>query len=313
MEAFRTVKSTPWILGLFLAILVSVPAEPAADQNAEIIAKLPSVVGRIVYATGFSRLYEASATLEEMQQPLTIKRYLTGWQALDDFCRDRLCLARRIPLLDPMRITAVYYIPEHKAFVLNLKTQKGRDVISLTTAEMVSEPAHNGDLLYQISGLLLPEMPRDLSATEISAIQKRELFHGMSEMAIIDMLGFPVTDSEWGSGRQLFYSDSLVIYLNEKHKMVKMTSPGFASLRYFCLENPFSPPEQNLWVDSGSGLVSPEMGEGFFQLPGSGCGQLAGQQSVEFLPGSPQHVTNPALLVSSLGWHCAWSGQNHQQ
>src|SRR5487761_307822 len=34
------------------------------------------------------------------------------------------------------------------------------------------------------------------------------------------------------------------------------------------------------------GLVVPEVEEGFLQLPGSGRGHLAGQQSIEFLPSS---------------------------
>ena len=50
----------------------------------------------------------------------------------------------------------------------------------------------------------------------------------MSEKAIVDMLGFPVTDTEWGKGRQLLYSESLVLYLNAERRLVQLKSPGIA-------------------------------------------------------------------------------------
>src|ERR1035437_1067291 len=37
------------------------------------------------------------------------------------------------------------------------------------------------------------------------------------------------------------------------------------------------------------GFVPPEMSEGLLQIPGPGGGQLAGEQGMEFLPGSPAY------------------------
>ena len=42
------------------------------------------------------------------------------------------------------------------------------------------------------------------------------------------------------------------------------------------------------------GSVAPEMSEGFFQLPRPGRRQLAGQQSVQLLPGAPANPAAPA-------------------
>jgi len=53
------------------------------------------------------------------------------------------------------------------------------------------------------------------------------------------------------------------------------------------------------------GAVSPEVGEGLLQLPGSRCGQLAEKQGMELLPGAPTHPTatpqeRPTHMLQSL-------------
>lgn len=94
METQR--KAAAMLVALLFVAIPTVRLAHATGQHEEIVSKLPSLEGRTVYASGLSRLYEASSTFEDMQQNLTPKRYLTGWEALDDFCRGRMCRSRRI-------------------------------------------------------------------------------------------------------------------------------------------------------------------------------------------------------------------------
>ena len=222
-------KSGLALLGLawfgYCCVSLSCISLPAKDQVA---SEISSVIGKSVYAAGFSRLYEVGTTMEAMQPPsITSKQYLTGWTAMDEYCRTRVCRARRIPLLVPLKITDARYDVTHKVVVLTLRLPNGSEALSLTTAGMLAEGTDHDDVLRRICGLLLTDIPNDLSSAEILAVKSREIFIGIRKAAVYDMLGLPTAEAN--GGRELLYADSLVILLDAEERVVGVRSSGLAS------------------------------------------------------------------------------------
>ena len=86
--------------------------ELASDRDSvrtQIKSHLPSVVGRKLYAVGFSRLYKPTATIEEMSG---LQEVLARLSVLD------------MPLLEPLTITKAKYLPDVSAVVLKVSLSK---------------------------------------------------------------------------------------------------------------------------------------------------------------------------------------------
>lgn len=210
--------------------LASVSALPVTAQEVTSTEGLTSVVGQSLFAVGSSRLYQTDATIEEMQpSAATYKQYLTGWEAMEEFCLSRFCQSRRIPLLVPLRIIWAKYMAASHAVILAMKLPNGTEVLTSTTTAALENRQGDVALLEKVCGSLLTRVPDSLSFREIDAIRKREPFRGMQKAAVYDMFGIPTTEERVNSGTRLIYSDTLVVFLDQRDQVEGIQSPGLAS------------------------------------------------------------------------------------
>jgi hypothetical protein len=184
----------------------------ASDHDAfekEMAVNLPTVVGKSVYAVGYSRLYQLDATLEEIQSESAILKQLP----LTD-----------VPLLEPLQITAAKYNEAANAIILKIKLPNGSEALSVTNTQRL-DTKQDSPFLQRISHLLLAAMPNDITSEEVAAIKKRSIFRGMSKTALYYAMGFPGKENDWGhGGKQFIYSDTFFVYVNNAEKIVDWQS-----------------------------------------------------------------------------------------
>jgi hypothetical protein len=180
------------------------------DSHAETIdANLNSVIGRSLYATAMSNVYEPSATLEEL-----LDKSNGGAKLISD-----------VPLLAPLTITSAKYFREHDTVVLKLRFPDGR--YGLVGNQYRDENWGQGQdtFLGRIAGFLDAAVPRKLTAREIAAIKRREIFRGMSKDALFYSIGVTIDENDWGKGgKQLIYGDNVLVYLDQAGRVTDWQS-----------------------------------------------------------------------------------------
>ena len=197
----------------------------------EIIARLPSVIGRSPYAVGSSRLYRPKTTVEEMQRQerllVSYQQYLTGWEAIDQgICMRRFGALddrrRTLPLLEPFAITDARYLPAYRGVLLTMRLRNGVEVLALTTPEMLARDRNKGYFLERISGSLFTRIPKGFSMDEVDAIRKRIPYEGMREEVVYAMLGLPAAEHVRKDEEELWYADCFSVILSTtSHKVVR--------------------------------------------------------------------------------------------
>lgn len=172
----------------------------------QIESQLPSVVGRKLYAVGFSRLYKPTATVEEMSSPQEI---LARLSVLD------------VPLLEPLNITKAKYLPDVGGVVLKISLPNGSEAIVYSPSRYMDFGDTKRDFLSQISGSLLSSIPDKLTPREIKAIKERSLFRGMSADAVDYAIGFKDSENDWGKGgkQRMYLNGKLVVYVDNTNRV----------------------------------------------------------------------------------------------
>jgi hypothetical protein len=188
---------------------ISEDVKLASEQNAiiqEMAVKLPSVVGKNLFACGFTSLYSPDATLEDLLGSSAIVKRISN-----------------VPFLVPLRVTVAKYDQTANAVILKVKLPDGREALAIASGDQLT--IKDESFMERISGFLLPEVPKTLTPQEIAAIKKQSIFRGMSENALFYLMGLPKSKNDWGrGGRQFIYTDSLMVYLNNQHKVVDWQS-----------------------------------------------------------------------------------------
>jgi hypothetical protein len=177
------------------------------ENHAQLMqSNLTSVVGRKLYPVNYSWPFPITATLEDLMKLDLTKRIL-------DY-----------PYLEPAEIVGARYVKEFDIVVLKLRLPDGREV--LTSSEYRDEdtktdgPATDNSFLGRISGRFLTEIPSFLTKDEVAAIQKGEIFKGMSRRAVEYIRGGTSNENDWGSGGlQLVYGEHLFVYLDSDCKV----------------------------------------------------------------------------------------------
>jgi hypothetical protein len=167
---------------------------------------LPRLVGRTVYAVGYSKLYQPDTSLEE----------LTGSQGVL-----KQLWPRDVPLLEPLTILAAKYI-DSTGVVFKLKLPSGKEALSFTNQIYYLNSADGDDrpLIDRVTGTLLLQIPKGFTQKELDAIKQHTIFKSMSKAAVEDLLGFPDKENDWGrGGKQLIYADRLFVYLDHDEKV----------------------------------------------------------------------------------------------
>ena len=191
-----------FVRGFPETLMLNMDLAASRQSRADTIeAQLPTVIGRRLYAVGYSKLYKPTATAEQMG----------GME--DIFARLGVS---DIPLLEPLTITKAKYLRDVDAVVLKLTLPNSSEAIAYTSSEFLKDEENEKDFLSRISGGLLVAMPEKLTEREIKAIRERSIFRGMSVDALDYAVGFKDKENDWGrGGKQRFYFDGkLVVYVD---------------------------------------------------------------------------------------------------
>ncbi len=183
-------------------------ASTASALANQMAAELPRLVGKTVYAVGYSKLYQPDTSLEELAG-VGSKGVLKQLWSSD------------VPLLQPLTVLAAKYI-DLTGVVFKLKLPNGKEALSFTdqifyldTGETDKRP-----LIERVTGTLLPEIPKRLTQKELDAIRHGSIFKGMSKDAVDYLLGFPDKENDWGrGGKQRIYFDRLFVYFDHDEKV----------------------------------------------------------------------------------------------
>lgn len=183
-------------------------ASSRSSLSQEVEAKLQSMVGRNLYAVGYSKLYKPTATLDEISGTDSILAQLS---------------VSEVPLLQPLKVIKAKYLADVNAVVIEVTLPSGAQALAYTALQY-STP--DEDLMSRICGTLLPSMPSRLTPKEISAIKSRSIFRGMSSDALDYTLGFKDSENDWGRGgtQRIYYGGKLVVYLDNSNHVVDWQS-----------------------------------------------------------------------------------------
>jgi hypothetical protein len=187
-------------------------ASSRAIIDEELEAKLPSLVGQKLYASGYSKLYKPTSTIEE----------LSGSNSLMDRIQ-----SSEIPLLEPLTITKVKYLPEQHAVIFKLALpDKSEGIIYTDLHYLFPDRGLGIAVRIRDSSGFETSIPNELDADQINAIKHRSPLKGMTLSMVERALGFEQSENDWGSGgKQLVYFDGkLLIYLDTSGKVVDWQS-----------------------------------------------------------------------------------------
>ena len=169
-------------------------------------SELPAVIGRKLYAAGYSDLYKPTATIEDLTG---IHNTLAKLSISD------------VLLLEPLTITKAKYLPDVNAVLMKLSLPNGREAIAYTPFEYLQDNNPKQKFLEKIAGSLLTSIPKSLTPREIEAIKGMKLFRGMSKDALDDAIGLCEKENDWGRGgkQRIYYGGKLIVYLDNTGKV----------------------------------------------------------------------------------------------
>jgi hypothetical protein len=198
-------------LGITTGYIITLPrlmelASKRQSARGEIESKLPSVIGRKLYAVGWSELYKPTATIEDLSGP--------------DQTSARLPISD-VPLLEPLTITKAKYLPDVDAVLMKLSLPNGREAIVYTPSSYFHLDDPDFGFIQSVAGTLSASVPAYLTPREIEAIKGRELFRGMSKNALDDAIGLCEKENDWGRGgkQRIYFGGKLIVYLDNAGKV----------------------------------------------------------------------------------------------
>lgn len=164
---------------------------------------LPGIIGREVFATGLSRLYQIDASLKDLADEPGSAGILKQLSPAD------------VPFLEPLEILAAKYVETHNAVILKVKLPDGREALSYAGGVYLFDDKES--FLERVSGSLMAEIPTDFTPDELNAIRSKTFARGMDGHLVMFILGLPTDENDYGrAGKQLIYGSSLYVYLDER-------------------------------------------------------------------------------------------------
>jgi hypothetical protein len=203
-------------------------------EEDEMTTALPQVIGKKLYAAGFSvryqPLFEPETSLDEMLKTAIVSDALLH-------IGDGRIPATNIPLLEPLTIIAAKYIPDKQGAVLKMRLPNGKEVVTFVDHNNLKKqtqgrhdckvpPCQLEDKPFfeRVAGAYLTSIPSDFTPREISAIRRGDLFIGMSKEAVEFSGLASFTDekeNDWGrGGKQMIFGDSVFVYVDNHGKVV---------------------------------------------------------------------------------------------
>jgi len=195
----------------FIGTLVPDEIELASKRQSlreHMESKLPSVIGRKLYAVGYSDLYKPTATIED----------LSGKDENEILAR---LSSRDVPLLEPLTITKAKYLPDVDAVLMKLSLPNGKEAIAYTPSLYFHFDDPKREFLENVAGTLLLSIPPVLTPKEIEAIKGKYLFRGMSKYAVDYAIGFKEKENDWGRGgkQRIYFNGKLFVYFDDSDKV----------------------------------------------------------------------------------------------
>jgi hypothetical protein len=176
------------------------------QREAEMAKNLPQVIGKFLYATGLSILYEPGATIEDITSTRELLKRVS---------------AARIPLLEPLRIVEAKYVAEEDGVLLRLRLPTASEALSFTKPSSLDAASATAPFIEKIAGDLLVAIPKEVTTKEVEAIKQGELMRGMSSTAVSYMFGQPERESALASGGQeRLYLKRIAVQFDRQNKVV---------------------------------------------------------------------------------------------
>lgn len=205
------VKFKDGTLGVTTGMIITLPrlmelASKRQGVREHVESRLPSVIGRKLYAVGWSELYKPTATIED----------LSGI----DQTSAKLPISD-VPLLEPLTITKAKYLPDVDAVLMKLSLPNGTEAIAYTPSGYFHFDDPQFEFIQSVAGTLQASIPIGLTPREIEAIKGRKLFRGMSKNALDDAIGLCEKENDWGRGgkQRIYFGGKLLVYLDNSGKI----------------------------------------------------------------------------------------------
>jgi hypothetical protein len=195
--------------GFVPRLMELVSARQAATEGME--SKLPSVIGRKLYAVGYSRLYKLTARIEDLDSTNEILERLPESD---------------VPRLEPLTIIGAKYVPDVDGVVMKLRLPNGTEAIAYTAStflheDLASEGGAKDEFITKVAGLLVTAIPVSLTRKEIDAIKGMKLYRGMRKQVLDYAIGFCEKENDWGRGgkQRVYFGGKLLVYLDNSEKV----------------------------------------------------------------------------------------------
>lgn len=182
------------------------------DNRARMINdQLPSIIGKTVYAAGFSKMFQPTASLEDLA-----------------FASDSPQRVFDFPLMRPLKIVIAKYNEAHDLIVLKLKDDEGREYLTSSTFSAVNDQRSFLEHVVSSAPASLVISLADFTPRELAAIRDKEMYVGMSGEVLYYLLGFPEQENNWGRGlKQLaFAGGHLYVYVDASGRIRSWQSLG---------------------------------------------------------------------------------------
>lgn len=171
------------------------------DRAALINGQLPSVIGKTIYAAGYSNIFLPTASLESL---MSTSRY--GNQRAYEF-----------PRLQLLTIVKAVYNEDKDVIIIKLRDENGKEYLALSNFDARDKEKNFLATVVESSSAFLHVSVTDLTAREIEAVKKGSIFVGMSKKAVYWTVGFPEKENDWGRGGKqfIYFGGKLNVYLDE--------------------------------------------------------------------------------------------------
>lgn len=163
---------------------------------------LATIQGKTLYTVGYTWLSPADTTLSELSDMLT----------------RRANADTSIPNLSPLKVIESKYLDTEVAVLVKLELPDGSNrVVYGDVKDYFVDYEYQRNLFERMNLRLIDNIPKKISAKEIAAIKKSEIFRGMTDEALYYSWGYPEKINDWGrGGKQLIFPRGQNVYLEGK-------------------------------------------------------------------------------------------------
>lgn len=170
-------------------------ASRAGTLATEIQGHLASLIGKPLYKTGYSEVFDGALSLPEL---------------LDDTKR-RLARDFHTKNLTPMKVMDAKFLEDANAVVLKVELPDGQTRLLFGDLYFYDSKSAAKSILERMGISAVGKIPSTFSAKELSAIKEGKIFRGMSEDALFCSWGYPKKTNDWGkAGEQHVYGRQYV-------------------------------------------------------------------------------------------------------